>query len=65
MSIHLTHHHHDATHTGDEVTAGADFHGTDPVLFHRALEVLESQGKAAIFKGSTSDEDGVKFTADA
>jgi hypothetical protein len=46
---------------GDEATLGAEFQGTDPELFRRALTVLESQGKARIFSGSTSAEDGVKF----
>ncbi len=52
-------------HSGDEATAAADFHGTDPAIFRRALEILEQQGKCAIFKGSNSEEDGVKFVADA
>lgn len=52
-------------HSGDETTEGADFHGTDPTIFRRALEILEQQGKAALFKGASSEEDGVKFVADA
>lgn len=52
-------------HSGDEVTVGADFHGTDPAIFRKALEILEAQGKCAIFRGSGSEEDGVKFVADA
>ncbi len=52
-------------HSGDDMTAGADFHGTDPTIFRRALEILEQQGKAALFQGATSEEDGVKFVADA
>lgn len=51
--------------SGDEITASADFHGTDPTIFRRALEILEQQGKAALFKGASSEEDGVKFVADA
>lgn len=52
-------------HSGDEVTATADFHGTDPAVFRKALEILEVQGKCALFQGSSSEEDGVKFVADA
>ncbi|TFJ81742.1 hypothetical protein NSK_006991 [Nannochloropsis salina CCMP1776] len=50
---------------GDEITVGADFHGTEPTIFRRALEILERQGKAALFKGSSEEGDGIKFVADA
>lgn len=33
----------------------------DEGLFRKALAVLEKQGRAVIFQGATSDEDGVKF----
>ena len=52
-------------HSGDELTATADFHGTDPAIFRRALDILEGQGKCAVFRGQNSEEDGVKFVADA
>ena len=37
------------------------FAGTDPALFRKALQWLEEQNKAKIFKGAESDADGVKF----
>ncbi len=33
----------------------------DEGLFRKALSVLEDQGRAVMFKGATSEEDGVKF----
>lgn len=39
------------------------FHGTDPALLRRALQVLESQGKCVLIPGETREEDGVKFIA--
>eukprot|EP00638_Chattonella_subsalsa_P017596 CAMPEP_0117844480 /NCGR_PEP_ID=MMETSP0949-20121206/17587_1 /TAXON_ID=44440 /ORGANISM="Chattonella subsalsa, Strain CCMP2191" /LENGTH=147 /DNA_ID=CAMNT_0005689631 /DNA_START=17 /DNA_END=461 /DNA_ORIENTATION=+ len=47
---------------GEEVQ-GTDFAGMDSNLFRRALSVLENQGKAQIFQGATSEDDGVKFFA--
>ncbi|CAM9971426.1 unnamed protein product [Heterosigma akashiwo] len=47
--------------TAGEVAEGSEWEGLDPALFRRALGLLEGQGKAQIFKGSTSNEDGVKF----
>ena len=45
---------------GDE-TRGTEFEGIDMYLMRKALDILQEQEKATIFKGSTSDEDGVKF----
>lgn len=47
-------------HSGEDVR-GMSFQGVDEDLLRRALAVLEEQGKCAIFKGDTSDEDGIKF----
>lgn len=33
----------------------------DEGLFRKALSVLESQERVVMFKGATSEEDGVKF----
>jgi ESCRT-II complex subunit VPS25 len=38
-----------------------EFHNMDGELFRKAIAVLERRGKAELFQGSTSDEDGVKF----
>jgi ESCRT-II complex subunit VPS25 len=38
------------------------FQGADEELLRRAIKILEQQGKCALFKGDTSDEDGVKFS---
>lgn len=46
---------------GDEATLGPEFQGVDPALMHKALEVLETQGRAAFLKGSTPEAEGVKF----
>ncbi|CAM9221326.1 unnamed protein product [Sphacelaria rigidula] len=47
-------------HQGDDVL-GTDFYGMDEGLFRKALAALEKQGRAVIFQGATSEEDGVKF----
>ncbi|KAL3802157.1 hypothetical protein ACHAWO_007797 [Cyclotella atomus] len=47
-------------HSGEDVN-GMSFQGADEQLLRRALGILENQGKCAIFKGETSDEDGLKF----
>eukprot|EP00804_Cyclotella_cryptica_P015746 CCRYP_013385-RF/>CCRYP_013385-RF protein AED:0.27 eAED:0.27 QI:43/1/1/1/1/1/6/1666/187 len=47
-------------HSGEDVN-GMSFQGADEELLRRALSILESQGKCAIFKGETSEEDGLKF----
>lgn len=45
---------------GEDVN-GMSFQGADEQLLRRALEILESQGKCTVFKGDTSEEDGLKF----
>jgi ESCRT-II complex subunit VPS25 len=47
-------------HSGEDVQ-GLSFQGVDEDLLRRALQLLEEQGKCTIFKGDTSDEDGIKF----
>jgi ESCRT-II complex subunit VPS25 len=47
-------------HSGEDVD-GASFEGADEELLRRAIAILEENGKCALFKGDTSDEDGVKF----
>jgi len=47
-------------HSGEDV-ADASFAGIGEEMIRRAVNVLEDQGKATVFKGTTSDEDGVKF----
>ncbi|ETW09739.1 hypothetical protein H310_00228 [Aphanomyces invadans] len=49
-------------HSGEE-TEGASFHGLEPWLLRKALEILELEAKAAIIHGDTPDNDGVKFLA--
>ncbi|KAL2634350.1 hypothetical protein R1flu_005829 [Riccia fluitans] len=48
--------------TGDE-THGTDIAGIDRTVLVRALKVLEQKGKAAMFKGTATDDEGVKFSA--
>jgi ESCRT-II complex subunit VPS25 len=38
------------------------FQGADEELLRRALAILEERGKCTIFKGDTSNEDGIKFS---
>ena len=47
-------------HSGEDVHA-MSFQGVDEELLRRALGVLEGMGKCAVFKGETSEEDGIKF----
>ena len=47
-------------HSGEE-HLDSGFHGTDPFLFLKSMERLADNGKAVIMRGSTRDEDGVKF----
>ncbi|XP_057520618.1 vacuolar protein sorting-associated protein 25 isoform X2 [Amaranthus tricolor] len=42
---------------------GTELHGIDRSVLMRALKVLENKGKLAIFKGTSTDDDGVKFSA--
>jgi len=44
-----------------EETKEEGFAGIGEELVRQALEILEERGKAAVFHGSSSDEDGVKF----
>ena len=48
-------------HSADE-HAGSGFFGTDPVLFLRALDALEQEGKCTVFQGESMEENGVKFS---
>lgn len=48
-------------HSGEDVH-GTSFQGMDEELLRRALNILERQGKCTIFRGDTSEEDGIKFS---
>ncbi|KAM7279269.1 hypothetical protein ACFE04_006403 [Oxalis oulophora] len=39
-----------------------ELHGMDRTILMRALKLLEGKGKLAIFKGSSTDDGGVKFS---
>ncbi|PIA44752.1 hypothetical protein AQUCO_01700385v1 [Aquilegia coerulea] len=41
---------------------GTELHGMDRTVLIRALKLLEHKGKAAIFKGTSADDEGVKFS---
>lgn len=47
-------------HSGEDVN-GMSFEGADEELLRRALSLLENQGKCTVFKGDTSEDDGIKF----
>ncbi|CAA6673989.1 unnamed protein product [Spirodela intermedia] len=42
---------------------GTELQGIDRGVLMRALRLLEQKGKVAIFKGSSADDEGVKFSA--
>ena len=48
-------------HSGEDVN-GMSFQGADEELLRRALSILEQRGKCTLFKGDTSNEDGIKFS---
>lgn len=45
---------------GDE-HQDSGFYDTDQAQFRKALQILQTTGKAVVIEGATSDEDGVKF----
>lgn len=47
--------------TGVE-SRGTELHGIDRIILMRALKLLEHKGKLAIFKGTSADDEGVKFS---
>lgn len=47
--------------TGIE-SRGTDLHGVDRTILMRALKLLEHKGKLALFKGTSADDEGVKFS---
>uniref|UniRef100_A0A2K2BX34 ESCRT-II complex subunit VPS25 n=1 Tax=Populus trichocarpa TaxID=3694 RepID=A0A2K2BX34_POPTR len=47
--------------TGVE-SRGTELHGIDRTILMRALKLLEHKGKLAIFKGTSADDEGVKFS---
>jgi ESCRT-II complex subunit VPS25 len=47
-------------HSG-EGAEGTELEGIHPDVLHKALKVLESQGRAFLYPGSSLDEMGVKF----
>lgn len=58
----------DGVMTLEEIRAGVESRGTelagiDRILLIRALKLLEQRGKAVIFKGTSTDDEGVKFSA--
>ncbi|KAJ2482915.1 hypothetical protein IWW56_000757 [Coemansia sp. RSA 2131] len=45
---------------GDD-TVGQEFYNLDPATLRRSLEMLQSQGRAQLFVGSSDDDTGVKI----
>ncbi|CAH9101296.1 unnamed protein product [Cuscuta epithymum] len=48
--------------TGTE-SRGTELHGLDRTVLMRALKLLENKGRLAIFKGTSADDEGVKFSS--
>lgn len=40
----------------------SELHGMDRTVLMRALKLLEHKGKLVIFKGTSTDDEGVKFS---
>ncbi|WCJ21737.1 Vacuolar protein sorting-associated protein 25 [Euphorbia peplus] len=51
----------DEIRTGTE-SRGTELEGIDRTILMRALKQLEQKGKVAIFKGTATDDEGVKFS---
>ncbi|KAK7367020.1 hypothetical protein VNO80_09026 [Phaseolus coccineus] len=41
---------------------GTELHGIDRTILNRALKLLEQKGKLVVFKGTSTDDEGVKFS---
>ncbi|XP_062160748.1 vacuolar protein sorting-associated protein 25-like isoform X1 [Alnus glutinosa] len=41
---------------------GTELHGIDRTILMRALRLLEQKGKLATFKGTSADDEGIKFS---
>ncbi|XP_031501787.1 vacuolar protein sorting-associated protein 25 [Nymphaea colorata] len=57
----------DTVLTVEEIRSGIESRGTelagiDRTILMRALKLLEQKGKATIFKGTSADDEGVKFS---
>lgn len=57
----------DSVMTVEEICSGIESRGTelygiDRTVLMRALKLLEHKGKLAIFKGTSADDEGVKFS---
>ncbi|XWS62222.1 hypothetical protein CRYUN_Cryun07bG0192300 [Craigia yunnanensis] len=57
----------DSVMTVEEISSGiesrgTELHGVDHTILMRALKLLEQKGKLAIFKGTSADDEGVKFS---
>lgn len=58
----------DGVMTLEEIRSGVESRGTelagiDRIVLIRALKLLEQRGKAVMFKGTSTDDEGVKFSA--
>lgn len=40
----------------------SELEGIDRTILMRALKLLENKGKLALFKGTSADDEGVKFS---
>ncbi|KAJ2706992.1 hypothetical protein FB645_001133 [Coemansia sp. IMI 203386] len=47
--------------TNGDDTVGQEFHNLDAATLRRALDVLQSQGRAQLFVGTSDEDMGVKF----
>jgi ESCRT-II complex subunit VPS25 len=40
----------------------AELQGIDRTILNRALKLLEQKGKLVVFKGTSTDDEGIKFS---
>ncbi|GMJ16041.1 hypothetical protein like AT4G19003 [Hibiscus trionum] len=52
----------DSVMTVEEIRSGIESRGTYRTILMRALKLLEQKGKLGIFKGTSTDDEGVKFS---
>lgn len=53
---------HNVKTAANIIFAVSELQGIDRTILMRALKLLENKGKLALFKGTSADDEGVKFS---
>lgn len=53
---------HDVKSDPNIIFRVSELQGIDRTILMRALKLLENKGKLALFKGTSADDEGVKFS---